>query len=184
MKSLHDSSPHYDRLRKKRPSLPTTASLRCKGHSLFEGLSGISEDIKSEGNIFCKCPLAWPALRSIIINGLFEFVQRLEKYVIIEVPPQVLEEVADVTASTVRMGVKVDLTDETLSKITNKKEHLNLLKKFKELERELEQLDCIRDQIPKFWPELKRNLCIMILAFNKFVIIPYRCLIERSNCNL
>lgn len=45
IKTLLDSSPHYDRLRKKRPFLPTVASLRCEGHPFFEDLSDISRDI-------------------------------------------------------------------------------------------------------------------------------------------
>lgn len=143
IKTLPDFSPHYDRLRKKRPSLPATDSLRFEGHLFFEGLSDISRDIKSfyydlfvvEGDMFCKHPMAWPMLLIVINNGLFESVQQLEKYSMIDVPSQVLKEVTDVTASTARMDRKVDWMDETLGKIASKKKHLSLLKRSKELEK-------------------------------------------------
>lgn len=50
--TLHDSSPHYDRLRKKKPAFPVTAFLRCKDHPFFEGLPNIFEDINLFEMIF------------------------------------------------------------------------------------------------------------------------------------
>lgn len=67
-----------------------------------------NELFSDEGDIFCECPVVWPVRRTVIINGLFESVQRLEKFMITHMPSEVLEEVAEVTISTARMGVKVD----------------------------------------------------------------------------
>lgn len=66
---------------------------------------------------------------------------------IIDVLPQILEEVADVTASAIKMGVTVDWLDETLCRIANKKKHLDLLRRSTELTKDFEQLHCWRDEI-------------------------------------
>lgn len=55
----------------------------------------------------------WLALRSVIIYVLFKPVQKLKKYMITDVPTDILEEVAEVIASVVRNGVRVDWMDET-----------------------------------------------------------------------
>lgn len=81
--TLPNSSPHYDRLRKKRHALFTTAPLRFEGHPFFKGLPDISKEIKSfynelfsnEGDIFCESPVVWLVLQLVIINGLLESVQ-------------------------------------------------------------------------------------------------------------
>lgn len=52
---------------------------------------------------------------------------------IIDVPPQVLAKVVDVTASAAKMGVQVNWLDETLGRISNKKNHLDLVRRSKEL---------------------------------------------------
>lgn len=90
--------------------------------------------LSDEGNIFHECPVIWSAQRTVIVNGLFESVQRLEKYMIADVPPVIPEEIVEITASAVRMDVKVDWMDETLDRIAAKRKHLNLLKKSKDLE--------------------------------------------------
>lgn len=89
-KTLLDSSPYYERLKRKRPISTVTAPPSCEEHPFFEGFSNLFDSMKSfynelfsdEGDIFCDCPVVWPALRTIIINGLFEFAQRLEQYMI------------------------------------------------------------------------------------------------------
>lgn len=92
----------------------------------------------------------WPKIQAIFINRLFESVQKLEKYMIIDVSPQVLAEVTDVTASATKMGVRVDWLYDILGKILHKKKHLDLLRRWKELTKELEQLDHMRDGNPDF----------------------------------
>lgn len=85
-------------------------------------------------------------LNMIIINGLFYSIQKLEKYMIINVSPEVLAEVADVAASVAKIGVKVDWLDDALGNFWNKKKHLDLLRRSKELAKELEQLNQRRDE--------------------------------------
>lgn len=135
LKTLLDSSLYYERLRKKRPALTTAGPLTWEGHPFFEGLPTLPEIMKSfydellstEGNIFQKCPVGWPVLRTVIISGLFESVCSHEKYMIVDVPTDILKEVAEVTVSAARMGVKVEWMDETLGRIVTKRRHLNLL---------------------------------------------------------
>lgn len=115
VKTLHDSSPYYERLRKKRPAPTTAAPLTCEEHPFFEDLQALPEVIKSfydelistESDIFQECLVVCPALRTIIINSLFESVLRLEKFMIMVIPTNITEEVAEVTASAARMGVRV-----------------------------------------------------------------------------
>lgn len=92
--------------------------------------------------------------------------KKLEKYKIISVLLEILAEVANVAASTRKMGVKVYWLDDTLGKISNKKKHLELLKKSKELTNELEELDGRRDESPKLLPGLTLSLCMTLVFFN------------------
>lgn len=115
MNILLDSSSYYERLKSKRHASTTTTPLSCYGHPFFEDFfPNLSDNIfhnelfSNEGDIFHECPVVWPALRPIIINGLFEPVQQLEKYMIIDVPSEILEEVAEIAALAGRTGVKVD----------------------------------------------------------------------------
>lgn len=78
------------------------------------------ELLSDEGDIFRECPVVWPALRAVIITGLFESVQGPKKYIIVEVPSEILEEVVKITVSTPRMGVKIEWMDKTLDKIATK----------------------------------------------------------------
>lgn len=86
---------------------------------------------------------------------------------IVDVPSDILDKVAEITASTTRMGIKVDWMDETLGMIATKKKHLNLLKKSKDLEDELMQLDRRRAEITRSLAEVDANRYIMILAFRE-----------------
>lgn len=116
VQTLDDSSPYYERLRRKRAFASATAPLTCEGHPFFADTPALPEVMKSfyddllatEGNIFQECSVAWPAFRSIIMNGLFDSVRKLEKYMISDVPTVVLEEVAEVTALAAQNGVRVE----------------------------------------------------------------------------
>lgn len=66
----------------------------------------------------------WEEIRQIIIKGLFKSFQILEEFIIVKVPSLVLSKVADVTATAVKMGAKVDWMDKILSEIARKKELL------------------------------------------------------------
>lgn len=89
----------------------------------------------------------WFAFRLIIVTDLFEVVRRLEKFMIMDIPVEVLEEVAEVTASVARNGVRVDWMDKALGRITTKRRHEDLLEKTQALEDELLELDRRRDEI-------------------------------------
>lgn len=79
VQTLNDSSLYYERLWKKRAFPSDAASLSCEGHPFFADTPALPEMMKSfyhellaiESNIFQNCSVAWPAFRSIIINGLF-----------------------------------------------------------------------------------------------------------------
>lgn len=130
-----------------------SSPLDMRGTSIFEDLRALPQIVKSffnellstEGDIFQECQVVWPALRIVIITGLFESVRRLEKFMIIDVPIDILEEVAEVTASAARMGVRVDWMDEILGKVATKRRHLDLLERTRVLEDKLLELDSQRD---------------------------------------
>lgn len=71
--------------------------------------------------VFHECKVDWPELRIVISNGLFESVQKFEKYVILDIPSQTLAEVPDVSASITGMGVLSWLDRQNLRKIARKK---------------------------------------------------------------
>lgn len=106
--------------------------------------------------------MIWPAFCLITINGLFESVRKLEKFMIMDVTTDILEEVAEVTASATRNGVRVDWMDKTLGRIATKRKHLELLDKIQGLEDDLVELDHQWDEISQIWLKLMLNLCIII----------------------
>lgn len=119
IQTLNDSSPYYERLRRRRRrrAFPSDAGpLSCEGNPFFADTPALPEVMKSfynelfasEGNIFQNCSVAWPAFRSIIINGLFDSVRKIEKHMIMDVPAVILEEVGEVAALAAQNGVKVD----------------------------------------------------------------------------
>lgn len=56
-----------------------------------------------------------------ITEGLCNSVKKLEQSTVVEIPAQVLPEVADVTAAAAKMRVKIDSMDKVLGEIINKK---------------------------------------------------------------
>lgn len=58
-----------------------------------------------------------------------------------------------------------------LGRIANKKKHLNLLKKSKDLENELVQLDRWWDGTPIVWAKSMQSLCLVNIAFDELIII-------------
>lgn len=83
----------------------------------------------TEGDILKECSVVWSAFRSIIINGLYDFVCRLKKYMTMDVLREIIEEVVDITASATKMGVIVDWMDEVFGQIALKRKHLDLLER-------------------------------------------------------
>lgn len=86
---------------------------------------------------------------------------------IAHVPLEILEEVAEVIASAARMCVKVDWMNKTLGRIAIKWKHLNLLKKSRDLEDELVQLDRRRDEITQSLADINAELVSNNLSLQK-----------------
>lgn len=163
VQSLNYSSPYYERLRKKRAFTSNAALLSCEGHPYVPALPEImkafyDELLVTEGDIFQNCSVAWPAFRSIIINGLFDSVRKLEKHMIMDVPTTTLEEVAEVAALAAQNGVRVDWLDEALGRVAMKKKHQELLDRIQTLEDELAELDRRRDEVSQLLSEADAEL--------------------------
>lgn len=105
-----------------------------------------------DGNIFQDCSMAWPAFRSIIIDGLFDSVRKLEKHMITDVSTVILEEVTEAAALAAQNGVRVDWLDEVLGRVARKKKHVELLERIQALKEELAELDRRRMRSRNFCP--------------------------------
>lgn len=125
----------------------------------------------TEGNSFQDYPVVWLAFRSIIINGLFESIRKLERYMIMDVPTDILEEVTEVTALVVRNGMRVDWMDETFDRIAAKRKQLELLVKIQTLEDKLIELDHRRDKITQTLAEADAELLYNNLSHRELQII-------------
>lgn len=133
-----------------------------------------------EGDIFQDCPVVWPAFRLIIITSLFEFVRRLEKFMIMDIPVEVLEEVTEVIASVVRNGVRVDWMDEALGRIATKRRYADLLEKTQALEDELLELDRGRDEITQTLSKIDADLIYNNLSHQRVTNYPMKALRKRE----
>lgn len=99
---------------------------------------------------------------------------------IINIPIDILEEVAEVNASAARTGVKVDWMDETLGRITTKMKHLELLDKTQALEDELVELDRRRDEISQILAEADAELMYNNLSHQRVTNYPVKVLRRRE----
>lgn len=134
----------------------------------------------TEGNIFQNYSVAWLAFRSIIINGLFDSIRKLEKHKIIDVPTVILEEVAEVAALAAKNGVRVDWLDEALGRVTTKKKHRELLDRIPTLEDELAELDRRRDEVSQLLFEVDAELVYNNLSHQRVTNYPMKMLRRRE----
>lgn len=66
-------------------------------------------------------------MKKIILEEFFHKVQKLESFKILEVPTQVVSEVAGLVAAAVKMGIKVEWIDRVIGEIGIKKDNYALL---------------------------------------------------------
>lgn len=86
------------------------------------------EEIKSshnavfsvEGDIFEDCYFDWVQMRKMIIEELYNSLKKLKRFIVMEVPPQVVSEVADRVAKVARMSVKVEWMIKSLARLQRK----------------------------------------------------------------
>lgn len=93
-----------------------------------------------------------------------------------DVPRDILEEVADVTVSAVRMGVRVDWLDEVLGQIARKRKHVDLLEQTQALEEKLYELDRQRDEITQTLADIEAEMVANNFSVEKVVDYPVRVL--------
>lgn len=75
-----------------------------------------------------------------------------------DVPRELLKEVAEVAASAARMGVRFDWLDEVLGQIVRKRKHVDLLEQTQALEEKLYDLDRQRDEITQTLAEIEAEM--------------------------
>lgn len=139
-----------------------------------------NELLATEDNIFQDCSVAWPAFRSIIINGLFDSVRKLEKYMITDFPTVILEGVAEVAALATKNGVRVDWLNETLGRVVTTKKHRELLERIQALEDELVELDRRRDEVSQLLSEADAELVYNNLSHQRVTNYPMKVLRRRD----
>lgn len=71
------------------------------------------------------------------MSGALQFVQKLEKFTILEILAHVVSEVVDIVAMEAKMSVKVDWIDKSVGEILAKREHLNLLQEAQNLKKKI-----------------------------------------------
>lgn len=81
-------------------------------------------------------------MRKMFVEGLFNSVQKLERFTILEVPSQIVSDIVDIVAAATRMGTQVKWIDSIIDAIVRKREHYNLIQEAQNLEKKIEQLDC------------------------------------------
>lgn len=79
-------------------------------------------------DIFEDCSVDWVQLRKMIIEGLFNLVQKLQKLTILEVSYKTVSKVMDIVAAAASMDIKVEWINGTLGEIAANREHYNLIK--------------------------------------------------------
>lgn len=93
-----------------------------------------------------------------------------------DVPRDILKEVADITVLAARMGVRVDWLDEVLGQIVLKKKHLGLLESAQAMEEKLFELDSQRDEITQTLAEIDAEMVANNFSAEKVVDYPVRVL--------
>lgn len=96
-----------------------------------------------------------------------------------EIPPQVLSELAYIVATATRMGVKIEWIDRILGEISTKREYFNLLQQAQNLRKEIEQLDREREKALRRLGEIDVEMVYKDNGIH--TILNYRTLVVRRS---
>lgn len=78
-------------------------------------------------------------MRKKDLRGTLNYIQKLERFTILEIPPQAVPEVVDILFTAAKMRIKVELIDRILGEILTKIEHYSLLQEAVNLKEKIEQ---------------------------------------------
>lgn len=70
-----------------------------------------------EGDIFEGSSCGWEAMKELLLKGIFEAVQELESFAILDVPDKVISRVTRVVCATEKSGVRVDWLDRVIGEV-------------------------------------------------------------------
>lgn len=96
--------------------------LCCSGHPFFANLPNILQGqivffdrvFSREGDIFEEAVSDWEAVKEVILKGIFEGVQELESFSILDVPDEVISEVTQVIFAAEKSRIRVDWFDRAI----------------------------------------------------------------------
>lgn len=125
------TSRFYERFVASAARPPTGVWLCCSGHPFFADLPNISREqiaffdrvFAKEGDIFEGAVFVWEAVKEVILTGLFDGVQELESFSVLDVPDEVIARIARVISTAEKFGIRVDWLDRALGEICSRREH-------------------------------------------------------------
>lgn len=68
-------------------------------------------------------------MKELLLKGIFEAVQELESFAILDVPDEVISRVARVVSTVEKSGVRVDWLDRVIGEVSSKRDHALLANK-------------------------------------------------------
>lgn len=105
--------------------------LCCSGHPFFADLPNIPQKqvaffdrvFAREGDIFEEAVFDWEATKEVMLKGIFEGVQELESFAILDVPDEVIYPIALVMSAVEKSRIRVNWLDRPIGEICSKRDH-------------------------------------------------------------
>lgn len=73
-----------------------------------------------EGDIFERSICDWEEMKELILKGIFEGVQELESFSILDVPDVVISRVALVVSAVEKSGIRIDWLDRLIGEVSSR----------------------------------------------------------------
>lgn len=129
-----------------------------------------------EGYIFEGSSCGWEAMKELLLKGIFEAVQELESFAILDVPDKVISRVTRVVCAVEKSGVRVDWLDRVIGEVSSRRDHAILANKESRLSNQVAQL---REELGRAEKQLGvvraemalRNFCTGVVANERICII-------------
>lgn len=68
-------------------------------------------------------------MKELLLKGIFESVQELESFAVLDVPDEVISRVARVVSAAKKSGVRVDWLDRVIGEVSSRRDHAILATK-------------------------------------------------------
>lgn len=110
--------------------------LNCKDHTFLQDLLELFEELRSfygsifstKGDIFEGYSFDWFTIKKVILEVIFQVMQKLETYIVLDIPEKMVSEVADRVDAVTNMGIRVKWIYNVYGEIGAKKGHYILIR--------------------------------------------------------